>query len=82
MYLPWYSSTHSAVPIFFMTRLVLYIIQIDDWWKWYDLNIPDDAWTSIVQNADLETLIEITDPGWLLAIQIAMPEFLTEICIE
>lgn len=65
-----------------MARLVLYIIKIDDWWRWYDLNIPDSAWVSIVQNADLDTLIEITDPAWQLALQYAMPEFLTEICIE
>jgi hypothetical protein len=65
-----------------MTMLLLYIIQIDDWWKWYDLNIPDSAWISIIQNHDLETLIEITDPAWQLALQYSTPDFLTQICIE
>lgn len=65
---------------FFMA--MMFIIAIDDWWKWYDLNIPDDAWISIVQNSDLDTLIEIKDPAWILALQHHTPEFLKLVWIH
>lgn len=60
----------------------LYIIQIDDWTRWYDLNIPDEAWITLVQNSDLETLIEIVDPVWQMALELWPPEFVHGICID
>ncbi len=52
-----------------------YVIDIEDWTAWYDLDIPDSAWITIAQNHDLETLIEIQDPLWQLAFEFAAPDF-------
>jgi hypothetical protein len=60
----------------------LYILQIDDWCEWYDLNVPDHAWITLAQNQDLETLIEIVDPLWKMAFEIATPSFVQKICID
>ena len=52
-----------------------YVIDIDDWTAWYDLDIPDSAWISLAQNEFLETLIEIQDPLWQLVFEWATPDF-------
>jgi hypothetical protein len=52
-----------------------YVIDIEDWTDWYDLDVPDSAWITIAQNEYLETLIEIQDPLWQMAFALAAPDF-------
>jgi hypothetical protein len=62
--------------------MTYYLLSIDDWTDFWDLNIPDTAWHSLGQNADLDTLIEITDPIWNTVIHHAAFDFLTPIWIQ
>jgi len=59
-----------------------YLLGIDDWWKFEDLNVPDTSWHSLGQNQVLDTLIEFTDPVWDLLIHHLEPDFLTPIWIH
>jgi hypothetical protein len=59
-----------------------YLLSLDDWWRFYDLNLPDDAWHDLGQNTDLDTLIEITDPIWSTVIHHANFDFLTPIWLH
>ena len=71
----------SSITDFFMTRLY-YILAVDDWTDFWDLNIPESAYISLGQNDNLETLIEFTDPTWALAISHKQPDCLTPIWIH
>jgi len=71
----------SGITDLFMTRLY-YILAVDDWTDFWDLNIPESAYQELGQNANLETLIEFTDPTWALAISHKQPNFLTPIWIH
>ena len=64
-----------------MTRLY-FILAIDDWPDFWDLNIPDEAYVELSQNADLDTLIEFVDPKWELAIRHRQPDCLIPIWIH
>lgn len=74
------TSPSSSSADFFMAEL--YILHIDDWPRWYDLNIPDWAWITLAQNQELETLIEFVDPLWKIAFEMATPDFVQSICID
>jgi hypothetical protein len=62
--------------------MTYYLLSIDAWPDFWDLNIPDTAWHSLGQNQDLDTLIEFTDPKWNTVIHHAAPDFLTPIWIQ
>ena len=59
------------------TFYMRYTLEIDDWWKFWDLDIPDTAWISQGQNPELTTLIHITDPIWIHRLRELNPNFLS-----
>jgi hypothetical protein len=70
------------VPLTPFLIMRFYLLGIDNWCEFYDLNIPDSSWISLGQNQDLDTLIEITDPLWSAALEYINLDFLIPIWIQ
>ena len=69
-------SIACSNPVLLTPLIMIYVLDIEDWWAFYDLNIPDSGWYSIGQDENLNTYIKITDPTWSAALAVHTPFFL------